>query len=137
MMLCFDKKYLAPYKLSPMDFCGFIHDAGQPACHFNVLREMGIDSRRVIINDAAPIFHIGIDPEYAPMLFIVSDNDMENRYEQTILALSTLKHFGYDQSKIAFKLMHGTHCAYVNEFDEKGDNIFGQIIHKYIMEKSV
>ena len=132
MMLCFDKKYLAPYKLSPTDFSGFIHDAGQPTCHFNVLREMGIDSRRVIVNEASPLFYVGIDPEYPPMLFIVSDTDMENRFEQTQLMLSTIKHFEYDMTKINYKLMHGGHCAYINEFDENGDNIFGKIIHEYI-----
>ena len=75
MMLCFDKKYLSPYKLEPTDFAGFIHDAGQPTTHFNVLRERGIDPRRVIIDEAAPLYHIGTSEGYPPMLFIVSDND--------------------------------------------------------------
>lgn len=111
MMLCFDRRRLAAHNLSPMDFAGFVHDAGQPTCHFNVLRERGIDSRRVIIDDSAPLYHICDDP-YPPMLFIVADHDMENRYEQTMLTLSTLKHFGHSPS---LKIMQATHCSYVDE----------------------
>lgn len=112
MMLCFDNKYLAPYKIPEGVIKGYIHDAGQPTTHFNVLRERGIDTRRVIIDEAAPIYHIGKAVSYPPMMFIVSDNDMKNRYEQTQLVLSTLKHFEYDESKIHYQLMHGTHCHY-------------------------
>jgi hypothetical protein len=46
------------------------------------------------------------------MRFIVSDNDMENRYEQTMLVLSTMKHFGY--TGFDHKVMHGGHCHYCN-----------------------
>ena len=93
-----------------------------------MLRERGIDSRRVIIDEAAPIFHIGKDIEYSPMLFIVSDNDMKNRYEQTQLTISTLKHFKYEESKIYYKLMHGTHCQY----SETGE--LGKIICEFMKE---
>lgn len=136
MMLCFNKAYLAPYKIDPAQIDGFIHDAGQPTTHFNVLRERGMDSRRVIIDEAAPLYYIGQDPEYAPMLFIVSDNDMANRYEQTMLVISTLKHFRYDQSKIELKVMNGTHCHYVNKQDEHGNFIFADIICDYIRSRS-
>jgi len=120
MMLCFDKKYLGIYGISPMDIAGFIHDAGQPTAHFNVLKSRGLDSRRVIVDETSPMYHVGVDSEYPPMIFIVSDNDMENRYEQTQLVLSTMKHFGYDESKICYKLMHGGHCHYTYkpEFNE-------------------
>ena len=136
MMLCFDKSYLAPYKIDPVNIDGFIHDAGQPTAHFNVLREKGIDSRRVIIDETAPLYHIGRETEYAPMLFIVSDNDMENRYEQTMLLLSTMKHFRYDESRIALKVMHGRHCQYCRENDRESNNILGTIIYDYISTRA-
>ena len=62
------------------------------------------------------------------MIFIVSDNDMINRYEQTQLTISTLKHFGYDERKIQYRLMHGTHCQY-SETTE-----FGKIMCKFTEE---
>ena len=53
------------------------------------------------------------------MLFIVFTNDLENRYEQTMLMLRTLKHFNYDESKIELKVMDGKHCEYVIVHVEK------------------
>lgn len=132
MMLCFDARYLAKYGIAPTDIAGFIHDAGQPTSHFNVLREKGLDTRRVIIDETAPLYFFGLEKELPPMLFIVSDHDMENRYEQTMLTLSTLKHFRYDESKIECRVMHGTHCAYCNRTDEDGENVLGKMAAEYI-----
>lgn len=125
MMLCFDSKYLAPYKIPEGVIKGYVHDAGQPTTHFNVLRERGIDPKRIIVDEAAPLYHIGKDKEYLPMIFIVSDNDMPNRYEQTQLVLSTLRHYGYDEDKIQYKLMHGTHCHYSKKEE------FGKIVCEF------
>ena len=133
-MLCFDKRYLAKHSLSPMDIAGFIHDAGQPTCHFNVLRERGIDTRRVIVDESAPLYHIGTDENYPPMLVIVSDKDMENRYEQTMLLMSTLKHFGHTED-VELQVMNSTHCAYIDKTDENGTSIFGQLISRFILGK--
>lgn len=130
-MLCFDKTWLSKHGIKSTDITGFIHDAGQPTCHFNVLRERGIDTRRVIIDDSAPLYHIGEDKQYPPMLIIVSDNDMQNRYEQTMLLVSTLKHFGHAE-KVQLKVMNGTHCAYVGAADQNGESVFGKIIKEFI-----
>lgn len=128
MMLCFDKKYLGIYDIEPTDIAGFIHDAGQPTAHFNVLKSRGIDSRRIIVDETAPLYHIGRDPEYPPMIFIVSDNDMENRYEQTMLVMSTLKHFRYDESKYSLEVRKGTHCHYTS----LDDGVFSGIVENFI-----
>ena len=40
--------------------------------------------------------------------------------------IATLKHHGYDESKIHFKLMHGTHCEYVKTGE------FGKIICEFM-----
>ena len=133
MMLCFDEKYLGKYHIKPTDIAGCVHDAGQPTSHFNVLREKGLDTRRVIIDETAPLYFIGLQKELPPMLFIVSDSDMENRYEQTMLVLSTLRHFRYDESRIECRVMHGKHCAYCNQMDEDGENVLGKMAAEYIL----
>ncbi len=135
MMLCFDKKYLAPHMIDPTDLAGFIHDAGQPTVHFNVMRERGADRRRIAIDEAAPLWHVGAADRYAPMLFIVSDKDIKVRYEQTMLMLAALKSFEYDPSILDHKVMHGSHCAYVKKTDEDGGNEFGRIIADFIERK--
>lgn len=134
MMLCFDKRYLAAEGLDNSKIAGYYHDAGQPTSHFNVLKYTGIDSRRVIVDETAPLYYVGIEDEYPPMRFAVSDNDMENRYEQTMLMLSTLSHFGY--KNYDHVLMHGTHCAYCFEKDENGQSVFGQMLYDFIKKFS-
>lgn len=137
MMLCFNDRYLNSVGASPLDISGFIHDAGQPTTHFEVLKRRGIDSRRIIVDESAPLYHIGIAKEYSPMTFIASDNDMKNRYEQTLLTLSTLNHFGYDEEKIRFTLMkNSTHTSYVGAVDENGESIFGRLCEEFIRDFS-
>ena len=126
MLLCFDKKYLSLYGLHPTDIDGYIHDAGQPTSHFNVLREKKIEPKRVIIDDTAPLYHIGTEDKYSKMLFIVSDNDIEGRYEQTMLLKATMKSFGH---KINVQVMHGNHCEYINEENSEGESVLGKIIY--------
>ena len=133
MMLCFDERYLGKYGIKPTDLAGFVHDAGQPTSHFNVLKERGIDSRRIIVDETAPLFFIGKNgSNCAPMRFLVSDNDIENRYEQTMLVLSTMKHFEYDMSKVDHLLLHGSHCQQVYAVDDAGESVFGKLIFEFI-----
>ena len=134
MMLCFDKKYLGLHRLNVNQLAGFVHDAGQPTAHFNVLKERGIDSRRVIVDETAPLYYIGTESEYPPMLFIVSDNDMKNRYEQTQLVISTMRHFEYDMSRVHYQLMNGTHCHYGAQMDDNGESVFGRLIADFIKQ---
>lgn len=130
-MLCFDKSWLSNCGVDPSAIAGYVHDAGQPTCHFNVLRERGLDIKRVIIDESAPLYHITDEQSYPPMLVIVSDNDMKNRYEQIMLLISTLKHFGHTEN-VTLQVMHGTHCAYVKRVDENGDSILGKLVLKLI-----
>ena len=134
MMLCFDKRYLAKAGVDVKQISGFVHDAGQPTAHFNVLRERGIDSRRLIVDETAALYFIGMEASYPPMLYIVSDNDLENRYEQTMLTISTMKHFRYDMDKVKLQVMHGGHCHYVSAVDEAGESIFGRLIGDFMKE---
>lgn len=125
MMLCFDRKYLGFYGISPSDICGYIHDAGQPTVHFNVLAERGLDTRRVIVDEAAPLYFADENTADVPMLVLCAENDMENRYEQLCLLVSVMKHFG--KKNISFKYMKGyRHCEY------NAEPVFGEIIEEFI-----
>ena len=132
-MLCFDRKYLAIHKVDSDAITGYVMDAGQPTTHFNVLTERGMDSRRVIIDEAAPIYHITADRNYPPMQIFVAENDMRNRKEQTDLLISTLKHLGHDEDKIDYRFMPGfKHCQYNQALDEDGKSIFANAIFEFI-----
>ena len=136
-MLCFDKRYLAPHHIDSDSINGYIMDAGQPTVHFNVLRERGIDSKRVIVDEAAPLYHIVAGRNYAPMQVIVSEKDIPNRYAQTQLMLSTLEAMGMDMSRIDYRYMRGfSHCQYINVRNESGEYIFAEMIHEFILKHS-
>ena len=132
MMLCFDKRYLESVGLDNSAIAGYFHDAGQPTAHFNVLKYADIDSRRIIVDETAPLYYVGLEKEYPPMRFVVSDNDMKNRYEQTMLMLSTLSHFGYQN--FDHIVMHGKHCEYCNKLDNGGESVFGQMIYDFVKQ---
>ena len=55
MMLMLDAHWLARLDMSPADAAGFIFNAGQPTTHYNVLRERGMDPKRVVVDEAAPL----------------------------------------------------------------------------------
>ena len=136
-MLCFDKKYLKMHNIDSDSITGYIMDAGQPTSHFNVLKERGIDSRRVIIDETAPIYHITAGRDYAPMQIIVAENDMKNRAEQTALMIGTLKHLGCPEDKIDYRLMPGyKHVEYLNKFDENGNNVFADLVLNFVKKYS-
>ena len=133
-MLCFDKKYLAKYGIDSDSLSGYVHDAGQPTVHFNVVRERGLDGRRVIIDEAAPIYHITENRNYAPMLIIVSDMDMENRLEQTQLLVSTMRHFGYSDKVDYIIMKNSTHTSYVDAVSDDGKLVFAEMIYNFIQK---
>jgi len=131
MMLCFCSSYLLSVGLSNADIAGYFHDAGQPTAHFTVLKEdRGVDSRRCIIDNTAPLYYIGLEKSYPVMRFVVSDNDIKCRYEQTMLTLATLRHFGY--TGFDHVVMHGSHCAYVYRKGEDGKSDLGKMIVDFI-----
>ncbi len=112
MMLCFDDRYLAAHDLHPDAFAGYIFDAGQPTVHFNVLKEAGRNPQMVAVDERAPIYHVKRERSYPPMLFLCAERDIPGRYEQTLLMLSVLKQFGYEE-KVSFHYMEGYgHCEY-------------------------
>ena len=133
MMLCFDSKYLAEVGLDNSRIAGYFHDAGQPTAHFKVLQNQGIDKRRIIVDETAPLYYVGLESDYPRMRFIVSDNDMKNRYEQTMLMMSTLKHFEFE--KYDHVVMHGKHCAYCKDTDENGVPILAGLIADFVENK--
>lgn len=130
-MLYFDRTYLTSLGIDPDSVNGYVFDAGQPTTHFNVLRERGIDTRAIRIDDAAPLYYIDSSVEYPlkkpKLLFLTSDNDIPCRQEQHTVLMRTLLSFGYSPSRIEYKLMSGySHCGYT------GIPVFADIIKTFI-----
>lgn len=132
MMLCFDGGYLARRGIDSADLAGYIHASGQTTVHFNVAAERGLDPRRVIADEAAPVYHVGTAEKVAPMLFITSDMDMYNRLEQNRLIYRTLLHF-YPDADARLIELEGRHCEFMKRPGEGGGSEYGGIVAEFIL----
>lgn len=133
MMLCYDAKYLGAHGIDPTDIDLYVHDAGQPTTHFNICTERGLPRYRCIVDEAAPLYHVGLAKEYSYQLIFIADNDIKARYEQTMLLMATLSSLGYDMSKVELKYMEGyTHTGYTEKLDENENSIFCTMICEYM-----
>lgn len=116
MMTYFDGSYLGQYNIAPNSLDGWIFNAGQPTVHFNVLRERGLDTRLVRLDEASPLFFIDRDfsaPRQSRLMIVVAENDIPGRLEQNKLLLKTMEEFKYDMSKVTYRFMEGcAHCSY-------------------------
>ena len=138
MMLAFDGRYLGKYGIDSSDkshIAGYFFDAGQPTTHFNVLREGGLDTRLVRVDEAAPIYFIGQpeSPETLPGYeFVVADNDMAGRLEQTELLCRTMFHVGYPDDCVTFTYMEGyTHTGYCGVVKD-GRSLYADMIKAFM-----
>lgn len=135
MLLCYDKAYLSRHGLTPKDIKAYIHDAGQPTVHFNVLREDGIPRFNCRIDARAPIYHVGEDKDYPPQQFFVASRDIPCRYEETMLLMKTFEALGYDMGKIRLEYMEGYgHTEYLGMRDADGESIFGKRVCAFLAD---
>ncbi|MBR4962064.1 MAG: alpha/beta hydrolase [Clostridia bacterium] len=140
MMLCFAPQFLAAVGMKPTDIAGYVHDAGQPTVHFNVLRERGMDSRSIRVDEACPIYYTDHTPDPAdvpPMIFFYADNDMPCRPEQTEMFYATLKYLRYPMDRIHIKRFDGfNHCGYNFQNNTEGFNILSAESAAFILKYS-
>ncbi len=136
MMLYFAEHFLQDAGVEPAIIDGCIFNAGQPMSHYRVLKERGIDSRCVRVDDAAPLWYISESFEgkrTVPLLIVAADQDMVNRLEQNVVLKTALTHFDYPAEKIEFRVMEGyRHCAYDGAQDATGRYIFTDIMADFI-----
>ena len=131
MMLCFDKSYLAKHGIdSDTDIGGYIHGSAQPTTHFNVLRERGLNNKRVIVDEAAPLYFIE-RKTYAPMIILTNENDVPGRKQQNMLVEATMAHLGVT-SPYELRIMPAGHCAYAFADKETGVIPLAGIVTEFI-----
>lgn len=118
MMLCMDHHYLSNKGVSQEQISAYISDSAQQFCHFNVLRELGIDSRLERIDSHAPIYFIREDLKIRPLLLLYYTNDMLCRPEETKLIYASFKRV-MPNCNVAISELSGTHCN--QQVDENGE----------------
>lgn len=134
MMLAFDRRYLAAQGIAPEDMRGFIFDAGQPTTHFELLRQRGMDEKRLIVDETAPLYHICDARPGRPLLIITAENDMPARVEQNALMRRVLLNYGYPEALIEQHMMKGYgHCGYCGDVKPDGSFAYGDICADFIL----
>lgn len=126
-MLAFDPTYLGAYGIKTTDIDGYIIDSAQMTTHFNVLAERGINPKRILVDEAAPVYFLNENTEFPNALVVVSDDDRPCRLEQNLMFLKTAEMLGCPEGKLQYRLMEGyKHCKYT------GSEMFADIILQYI-----
>ena len=109
MMLCMDHRYLASVGVKQEQIAGYISDSAQQCCHFNVLRELGADTRLERIDEHAPIYFICEGLEIRPLLLLYYEDDMKCRPEENRLMYASLQNV-MPESEVYIKELPGPHC---------------------------
>jgi len=136
MMLHFAKDYLAKQCVDESLIRGYIFDAGQPTTHFNVLRERGMDTGAIRVDEAAPIFYLTEKYVANPRqkyFVICAENDFPGRPEQNQMLIKAMIVHGCDEKQITYKVMNNfTHAQYVWTKDENGHYPYATMIGAFI-----
>ncbi len=115
-MLAYAPDYLGAYGIKTTDIDGYVLDSAQVTSHLGIMKERGMHPRRVVVDEAAPVYFIDEHTLFPKILVLVADNDIPCRYEQNLMFLKTLEIFGCPSEQVTFKLMEGyEHCGYLRE----------------------
>lgn len=116
MMLYFDKRYLAKHNIDSEKITAYIFDAGQPTVHFNVLKENNLDSRRILVDERAPIYYLNKDVNSkVKFLVFYAEFDLLVRKEETELLKHLMLNYGYKEENLNFHLVkNNKHCQYTH-----------------------
>ena len=126
LMLFFDERYLAKYGSSSADFYSFVIDSAQPTAHFNVLKERGLETYAIRVDETAPIYFLKKKDYGSKLSIITYEEDMYCRKEQNQMFDKTLDSYNIPHD---FYLLKGTHCS-AELSDEKGEIRIIPIIEK-------
>lgn len=88
LMVALDNRYLAANELDEKAIAGLIAISGQTTTHFTVRAERGL-GERIVVDDAAPLFHV--QPRPFPFLLFAASDDMPMRVEEMHLLAVALR----------------------------------------------
>ena len=117
MLLCVDHRYLEAVGVRQEQIKAYVSDSAQQCCHFNVLRELGLDSRLERIDEHAPLYFVREDMNIRPLLLLYYSKDIVCRPEETKLMYASLKRL-MPEAVVDIAELPGGHCNHPE--DENG-----------------
>ena len=99
-MIGLDKSYLAKHDIDADDLAGLIPFSGHAITHFTIRAERGIDGKKVVVDELAPLFHVRND--CPPYMIITGDREEEllGRYEENAYMYRMMLINGHENTKL-------------------------------------
>ncbi len=99
-MIGLDKKWLAKHEIDADKIAGLIPFSGHTITHMTVRKERGIDCKRAVVDEFAPLYHARKNAP--PILLITGDRNMEmlGRYEENAYMMRMLKVNGHKDTTL-------------------------------------
>lgn len=99
-MLGVNHDLLKAHGIDANKIAGLIPYSGHTITHFTVRKERGVEAKRPIIDEMAPLFHVRADAP--PFLLITGDRELEmlGRYEENAYFFRMMKVAGHKDIKI-------------------------------------
>lgn len=95
LMIGLDERYLAGVGMQTKELTGLIPVSGQTMTHFTVREERGQEKNRVVVDEAAPVFHVRKDAP--PMLLVLGDRDRPARWEENLYFAALCRAAGHER----------------------------------------
>jgi acetyl esterase/lipase len=93
-----DKKYLAEFGIDAGKIAALVPFSGQTVTHSTIREERGIAKTQTIVDEYAPLFHVGKD---APPLYLMTGNreiEIPARYEENAFMNRMMKVAGHEKT---------------------------------------
>lgn len=99
-MLGMDPRWLGAYHKSNQRLAGIAPLSGMMSTHFQIRAARGDEHKRPIIDDLAPLWHVGA--EIPPLLLITGDRELDwpGRLEENLLLARTMKIAGHTDTTL-------------------------------------
>jgi len=137
LMLCLNGEWLRNVGVNVEDIKGWIIDSAQTTSHFNVIKyEKGLDSKKQLIDEFAPLYYVSDDTRFSKMLIVYYTNDIPCRPEQNKLFVKAVKNFN-PKADIESVELFGTHCQGSTSKGEDGIFPFIKVSEKWLKDKNL
>jgi acetyl esterase/lipase len=125
LMVALDERYLRECGVDLASLAGVVAISGQTTTHFTVRAERDVPAERMIIDDAAPLFHVR--KREFPFLILYAGRDMALRVEENRLLAGALRHAGSTQ--VEDELFEDRdHSTIITKMGEAEDTVASRIV---------
>lgn len=125
LMVALDDAYLRECGVDVATVAGVVAISGQTTTHFTVRAERKVKEERIIVDDAAPLFHV--QQRDFPFLILYAGNDLALRIEENRLLAAALRHAG--SARVEEELYPDRdHSTIITKMGEPDDAVAQRII---------